>query len=158
MKHRNWIFLSGFIWFSIGLWLLYKGLRLISEAVIQPGSLSVKLEPVFGNAQQAGAFLVGIGLLVGLLKGRFVLIKTVRKVVSRICSLPLPIRLKDAYSRSYWILLGSMFALGMAFRFLPLPVDVRGTIDVAIGSALIQGALFYFKEAIYGTGFPAQSR
>ncbi len=133
MKHRGWVALSGFTWFFIGAFLLYKGLHLISQAAFQPDSL----------CQQLG----------------FVLSKTVRRVVTRISSLPLPIRLKDAYSPAYWILIASMMALGMLFRFLPIPLDIRGIIDVAIGSALINGAMLYFRasRSIYGIDSPAQS-
>lgn len=147
MAHRSWIAISGFLWFFIGTFLLYKGLHLITEAAFQPDSLCAKWERVFGSPQQAATAFIAIGLIAGFLKGRFVLAKTVRRVVNRIALLPLPIRLRDAYSRSYWILIGSMVALGMSFRFLPIPIDVRGTIDIAIGSALINGAMLYFRAA-----------
>lgn len=159
MKHRSWIALSGFVWFFIGTFLLYKGIQLITQAAFQADSLCSKLQKTFGTPQQAATIFIAIGLAVGFFKGRFVLAKTVRRVVLRIAQLPLPIRLKDAYSPSYWILIGSMVALGMTFRFLPIPIDIRGTIDIAIGSALINGALLYFRAArfIYDTGSPSQS-
>lgn len=159
MKHRAWIAFSGFIWFFIGAFLLYKGLHLITQAAFDPLSMCSRLSSVFGTAQQAATVFIALGLIIGFFKGRFVLSKTVRRVVSRINALPLPIRLKDAYSPSYWILISSMMALGMVFRFLPIPVDVRGTIDVAIGSALINGAMLYFRacKTIYGTDSRAQS-
>lgn len=144
MKHRGWIALSGVTWFVIGTFLLYKGLRLINEAIHQDDL----------SHRAANAF-IGIGLLVGFFKGRFVLVKTVRRVVSRITSLPLPIQFKDAYSPSYWILIASMMALGMIFRFLPIATEIRGTIDIAIGSALINGALLYLRA--YGSHSLAQS-
>lgn len=137
MTHRTWIAISGFLWFFIGTFLLYKGLHLVVDSAS-----------------------LGIGLVIGFIKGRFVLAKTVRRVVGRIAALPLPIRLKDAYSKSYWILIGSMVVLGMSFRFLPISVGARGIIDVAIGSALINGALLYFRaaRATYGNDSPAQSQ
>lgn len=129
----------------MGTFLLYKGLHLITQAAFQPDSLCARMQGFFGSPQQAATALIAIGLVVGFFKGRFVLVKTVRRVVVRIALLPLPIRFKDAYSKSYWILIGSMVALGMSFRFLPIPIDIRGTIDIAIGSALIHGALLYFR-------------
>ncbi len=149
MKHRGWIVLSGFLWFLIGAFLLCKGLQYITAAIFQTESLCYRMQGIFGSAQRGATALIAIGLFVGFLKGRFVLVKTVRRVVNRIAALPLPIRLKDAYSRSYWILIGSMMALGMSFRFLPMPIDLRGTIDVAIGSALINGAMLYFRSSAY---------
>ncbi|OGN63431.1 MAG: hypothetical protein A3E80_04260 [Chlamydiae bacterium RIFCSPHIGHO2_12_FULL_49_9] len=131
MKHRSWIALSGFLWFSIGGSLLYKGLKFISQ----------------GPSQETGTMLIALGLAIGFLKGRFVLSKTVARVSNRIAALPLPIRFRDAFSKSYWILIGSMMALGILFRFLPIPIEVRGLIDVAIGSALINGSMLYFRAS-----------
>lgn len=147
MKHRSWIAFSGILWFMIGVSLLYKGLNFISIAAFQADSLCFRIKDTFGGTQNSALFLIGLGLFVGFMKGRFVLVKTVRRVVGRIASLPVPIRFKDAYSKSYWILIGSMVALGMTFRFLPIPIDLRGTVDVAIGSALINGAMLYFRAA-----------
>lgn len=153
MKHRGWIAISGFLWFFIGTFLLYKGLHLITEAAFQADSLCFKMQGMCGTAQRAATIFIAMGLFIGFFKGRFVLAKTVRRVVARIAALPLPIRFKDAYSLSYWVLIASMMALGMIFRFLPIPIDIRGTIDVAIGSALINGAMLYFRsaKAIYET-------
>ena len=147
MKHRSWIVFSGFLWFAIGMLLLYKGLRFLSEfALSQSSSFSFQIR-------------LAVALLIGFIKGRFVLAKTVRRVVARIASLPLPISLMQAYSPSYWVLIASMGALGALFRFLPIPIDIRGMIDVAIGSALIHGAMLYFRASTstYGSGSLAKS-
>lgn len=151
MKHRAYIAFSGFLWFISGVMLLYKGLHLISGAAFQADSLCAawcaKWQGFFGTPQQAGTVFIGIGLLLGFIKGRFVLSKSVGRVVSRIASLPPHFRFVDAYSRSYWILIACMVGLGMSFRFLPIPVDLRGTVDVAIGSALVNGAMLFFRAA-----------
>jgi hypothetical protein len=147
MKHKGWIFFSGFVWFTVGLFLLYKGLRFISEGTVLSGSISDRFQGVFGSQQQTGTGLIAIGLLIGFVKGRFVLSKTVNRVVGRIRHLALPIRASQVYAPSYWILISSMVLLGMVIRFLPIPVDARGLIDVAIGSALINGAMLYFRVA-----------
>lgn len=125
----------------------------MAEAPFQTDSLCHQT----GTPQKTAAFFIATGLLIGFFKARFVLIKTVRRVVARIAALPLPIPFKQVYGPTYWILLGSMMALGMVFRFLPIPIDVRGTIDVAIGSALLNGALFYFRAARLAEG-PAPKR
>lgn len=147
MKHRSWIALSGVLWFAIGMFLLYKGLHFISDARNIPNSLCVRFQDVFGSPSQAGTVLMFIALMVGFAKGRFVLAKTVQRVVRRIQSLPLPIRFSQVYTPAYWMLIGGMVMLGMVFRFLPIPIDARGFIDVAIGSALINGAMLYFRAA-----------
>lgn len=147
MKHRAWIAFSGFVWLAIGTYLLYKGLRLISEATLSSASLCFHLKDVFGTSQQVGVFLIAMGLLIGFLKGRFVLSRTVHRISMRIANLSLPIRFADVYPSSYWILIVSMIALGVSLRFLPILIDVRGLIDVAIGSALVNGSMLYFRFA-----------
>lgn len=141
MKHRGWIIFSGLLWLAIGSRLLYKGLQFLSVAPKEKATL-----------------LLIIGLLIGFFKGRFVLVKSIRKTVLRIVSLPLPIRVSNVYVPSYYILILGMMGLGIALRFLPLSSEIRGMIDVAIGSALLNGALLYFRYAkSYGKSSPSQS-
>ncbi len=144
MKHRDWIICSGGLWFAVGIMLMYKGLRLISDAQVDPGSLSMRMSE---SSSHVGNMIIFLALIVGFAKGRFVFSKTVQRVVSRIRSLPLPIRISEVYTKSYWILIGSMMMLGMVFRFLPIPIDVRGFIDLAVGSALTNGAMLYFRAS-----------
>ncbi len=147
MKHRGWIALSGFVWMGMGILLLYKGLSFISHAVVLENSLCQRWSHIFGSPSQVGTAILAAGLLIGFLKGRFVFSKTVSRVVQRIVSLSLPIRFSQVYGRSYWILIGGMMGLGMLMRFLPIPLDLRGLIDVAIGSALMNGSMLYFRFA-----------
>jgi len=155
MTHRKWIAVSGAVWLAVGSFLLFKGLHLISDGTVSPGSLCSRLSGVFGTPQQAGAALIAAGLFIGFMKGRFVLSKTVKRVSLRILAQPLPIRFSSVYAPSYWILIGSMVALGLAMRFLPIQADLRGLIDVAIGSALINGAMLYFRAARGGLRVPS---
>ncbi|MDE3046378.1 MAG: hypothetical protein KGJ02_07025 [Verrucomicrobiota bacterium] len=127
--HKKWIYFSGLIWALAGFSLLYKGLSILGKQV-DPNTAS---------------WWMAAGLLVGFIKGRFVLAKTVRRMCQRIASLAVPISVKDVYPKSYWILLGSMMLLGFALRLVPL--EWRGFIDVAVGSALLHGALLYVKAA-----------
>lgn len=127
MNHRAWIFVSGVVWAFAGALLLYKGLGFLELSRDEAGT----------------KWLMGAALLVGLLKGRFVLSKTAKRLVDRIASLPAPISARSVYPKSYWILLGSMVAMGMALKFAP--TVWRGAIDVAIGAALLNGAMYYFK-------------
>jgi hypothetical protein len=129
MNVRRWIALSGFIWAAVGLMLLYKGLQFLSAVP---------------DRDKATWFIAG-GLLVGFIKGRFVLSKTVRRISDRIASLPQPIRFADVYPKSYWLLLAAMMGVGLLMRFVPL--EWRGLVDVAVGSALINGAMLYFRAA-----------
>ena len=130
---KTFINLSGLVWLAIGVFLLRKGLSLITAAQME--------------GDQAAIILITAGLLIGFVKGRFVLSKTVKRVVARILSLPEPIRFSQVYSASYYVLIGGMILLGISMRWIPIPQEVRGTIDVAIGAALMNGAVLYFRAA-----------
>lgn len=132
------------MWLGVGGMLLYKGIRLISAGTLDPTSLS----HFWASPQQGAAVLMALSFMVGYLKGFFILPKTVKRVVNRIRSLPEPIHWAKAYPRSYWALLGGMVILGGLVRFLPIPIDLRGAIDLAVGSALIRGSLLYFRVVL----------
>ena len=149
MNARKWIIISGLTWLVVGYMLMVKGLKwIIQSMTVEPAALIQWLSKLAGSPSQGALALICIALLIGFIKGRMVLSKTVQRVVSRLRSLPASIRLSEAYDRRYVILLGSMMLLGLLFRFLPIGPDIRGGIDVAIGSALINGAMLYFREAI----------
>ncbi|EKE08236.1 MAG: hypothetical protein ACD_17C00271G0002 [uncultured bacterium] len=147
MSHRGWIVFSGYLWFFIGSFLLYKGLVFITSAAFESGSTCARLSQVFGSQDRAATALIGMSLLAGFFKGRFVLVKTVKRVIKRLLTFEGTIQIKDAYAPSYWALIGMMVLLGMAVKYLPIPMLVRGMVDVTVGSALINGALIYFKAA-----------
>jgi hypothetical protein len=129
MKKKNWVIVSGAIWAVIGVWLLYKGLNFLS------------LSPDRSRA----SWLIGAALLVGFIKGRFVLAKTVQRIVAHIASAPEPVRFASVYPKSYFILLAGMMCLGFFLRLVP--IEWRGFIDVAVGSALMNGAMLYFRAS-----------
>lgn len=87
-----------------------------------------------------------LGLMIGWAKGRWVLSKTARRMISRIPHLPQPIRIQDALPLSYLALIGVMTGLSMALRWLP--GDLRGLIDLAIGTALLFASFATCDKAI----------
>lgn len=146
------IVLSGLVWFGIGIYLLQLGLNLLLTGVQADLSTSGypllrALAPYVGGVEAAILALVVVALLIGYFKGRYVLGKSARRGVERIRSFSDPVPLKNIYSAKYYILLGSMVALGISIKYLGLSNDVRGFIDAAIGAALINGAMVYFKLA-----------
>ena len=125
------------------MWLLYKGMHLIAA-----GAFGHELKHSWASRFFGGAGgVVSVGVFVGFCKGRFVLSKTAKRVCLRILSLESPIRFKQVYGLSYALLILGMMGIGMGLRFLPIPMDLRGMIDVAVGSALITGSMFYFRTA-----------
>lgn len=150
VSHTTLIALSGLTWLIVGGFLFTLGLNFIVESLLQENlhrnyPLLNSLAPWVGGLDPAALVLIGSGAILGFFKARFIFSKTVNSTLSRILSLPNPSSLGLIYTKKYYILLGSMIFLGFLVRFTPN--DIRGLIDVTIGSALISGALLYFKAA-----------
>ena len=149
--HKTLIRISGGVWLAAGALLLNKGLRLLMEVAkpLTPESaispLFDLMNPLFGGMENTAICAISVALIVGFFKGRYVLIKSAHRVVSRIRSFPEPAPLQALYSKPYLLLLSLMMLIGLGIRFLGVPNDIRGVIDVAIGSALINGAGIYFR-------------
>jgi hypothetical protein len=148
-NHKTLIIIAGSIWFAIGAFLLNMGLRFLVESGSQlhaPLPLLSFFAPLIGGFQQASLFLIVLGMLIGFFKARYVLKRSVDRMVNRINSFPEPILITQIYNLPYYILLGSMILLGVSIKYLGVPYDIRGMIDVAIGAALINGAMLYFRK------------
>lgn len=151
VSHSMLVFLSGLIWLGVGCFLLPLGVNFVVEAMLKenfatlPHPIFSLLAPYVGGIDPAAVLLVACALLVGFVKGRFLFPKTIQRSVNRILALPNPARLSKIYSWRYYLLLGVMAGLGVMTRYLPL--DIRGGIDIAVGTALIIGAMFYFRQA-----------
>lgn len=146
LNHSKLIIISGLVWFAIGSGLLYQGLFLLTEASKTGGLFSNWLQPYFGGLDEAIIALMCGALVIGFFKGRMVLGKSARAGIERIRAMAEPVALTSIYSAKYYILIGTMVLLGMSIKWMGLPNDVRGFVDVAIGSALINGAMFYFRS------------
>ncbi len=131
--------------YSIASWAQFYCRGSLKENASQPHPILNFLSRYVGNLDSAALIWIAVALFVGFIKGRHVLSKSVNRSVQRILALPNPTNLMKIYTTSYYFLLGSMVLLGMLIRFAPQ--DVRGGIDIAVGSALINGALLYFRQA-----------
>ncbi|MFN0065051.1 MAG: hypothetical protein ACKVOH_02305 [Chlamydiales bacterium] len=154
VRHRTLILMAGLVWFFVGIFLLSMGIHLIQKMVSHPGLLFQKngfslvrlLTPVLQNRGNVTTSLIICGLGIGYFKGRYVLGRTVKRQTKRIFSLPEPSHIKNIYSVGLYMLIAGMMSLGILMRFLPITPDTRGWVDVAIGTALITGALQYFRH------------
>jgi len=93
--------------------------------------------------------MVGVAILLGALKGKFVFRKIVIKNIARIVGLS-PHKTKICVFAfqaiaSYLIAL-FMIALGIALRMSPIPRDWLAWLYVLIGVALLRGAYEYFQS------------
>lgn len=147
LSHASLIFISGLIWLAVGVFLLQIGLRLLLDPSLHEGSYPILefFQSFLGKGQESAIVLIALCLYIGFLKGKHVLGKSARKGVERIRSFSNPTGIQNIYSAKYYILLGVMIALGVSIKYLGLPNDVRGAVDVIIGAALINGAVLYFR-------------
>lgn len=137
------------------------GIRFLSEST-QALTVSHSQYPLMrffagyaGGMEEGALILIAVSLLIGSLKGKYILGKSAKQGVARILSLPNPSSLKNIYSKKYYFLLGGMIALGISMKYIGLSPDIRGFVDVAIGSALINGAVSYFRMAFAKEHKPA---
>ena len=152
LSHSKLMMISGLVWFGIGVYLLQLGLNLLIGGLQNSDASShypllKTLAPYAGSIEAAILVLVVVALFIGYFKGRYVLGKSAQKGADRIRSFPNPAPLQHIYSPKYYLLLGGMVALGISIKYLGLSNDVRGLIDAIIGSALINGAMIYFRLA-----------
>ncbi|GAB4236727.1 MAG: hypothetical protein Tsb0021_16530 [Chlamydiales bacterium] len=152
MKHKQSaaIFLSGLVWLVVGIYLLTLGLELVFKSI---QTTNENQSPVldffssFFHKEWIGIAFIAIALIVGYYKGRYILSKSALRISNRILLLSKPLNPAHIYPWTYYLLVGGMILLGMSFKFLGFPNDVRGIVDITIGAALINGALAYFKIA-----------
>lgn len=150
VSHATLIALSGMVWLAVGCFLLPLGLNFVVEALLKenaalPHPVLNFLSPYVGGLDQAALVWIALMLFIGFLKGRSVFAKSVKRSVNRIFTLPNPVSISKIYTPAYYLLLGSMVLLGVLVRYTTL--DIRGGVDIAIGSALINGAMLYFRAA-----------
>jgi hypothetical protein len=149
VSHSTLVYISGAIWLAVGFFLLQLGLRLMlaPSNLLESSSVPLlsSLKTMAGGIYEAAVALIAISLFIGFLKGKHILRKSARQGVERIRTLPNPTELYYIYNAKYYILLAIMIGLGASMRFLGIPNDIRGGVDIAIGAALINGAVEYFK-------------
>jgi hypothetical protein len=150
VSHQTLIIISGAIWFAVGVFLLTLGLGFLVEGMRSQAPSSTPfitlLAPYFGGLEQAVVIIIALALYIGYLKGRYVLGKSAKRGIDRIHTLENPSSLAKIYSAKYYILLAVMIGLGISMKFFGLSTDIRGAIDVVVGSALINGGMLYFRS------------
>lgn len=154
LRHSHAILFSGFLWMGVGILLLTKGIQYLVVAgneVLNGSHQGFSLIRIFGkmgsHPDTGAIILISLALILGFFKGRVILKKSVNRVVERIRSFPSPIPVKNMYTKGYLMLIGGMMLLGMVFKVLPLPLEIKGFIDFTIGTALINGAMLYYRAA-----------
>ncbi len=143
-KHYTLFFLT-LCWLGAGLFLVVKGTALLSAAA--KGGYAPLLEglaPIASQKEVAAALLIALGLGVGFFKAKKVLKPLATKNSTALQTgetTPKAVLIRTA------ILVGLMMGLGMGIRYLGVPGDLRGTILIAVGFALLQGGAVYMRFA-----------
>jgi hypothetical protein len=131
-KRTNLVKTAGFIWMLVGLFLIIRGLTIISILDLYTISLS----------------LIAVGI--GYLKARFIFYKIISNNINRIKQLA-PEKEKVCIFafqaiQSYLIVF-LMILLGWILRISPLGTNILSFIYILIGFALSISSIKYFKSA-----------
>lgn len=150
------ILLCGATTFTVGLFLMRFGLILLFGAVQSTKNDEALSYPLLEFAHkmapslELGALiLIVLAIVVGILKGRTVIAKSVRRNIARILALPSPALFARFYPLSFYPLIFVMALMGYLLRTSGTPPDIIGVVYVAIGSALIQGASILIKAGLF---------
>ncbi|HRD55370.1 MAG TPA: hypothetical protein PLC42_03130 [Parachlamydiaceae bacterium] len=154
LRRKSLVAISGAIWLFAGALLMWKGINYLIDAsqnaAFNGYPLIKWLSPYFSSIESLLLLLAAFALLIGFCKGKFILAKSAKRVMGRINNLSDPAPISKMYSLQYCLLLGAMIFLGISMKYLGIPEDVRGVVDVAVGASLINGSMHYFR-AIYDT-------
>lgn len=147
------ITLAGFLWFVLGITLLTKGLYLMILTAHLSGEKAGPILNVFmyaftGGIVPAALTILLLGVVLGIMKGRWALGRAATLLVRRIYPMRGKIHVAKLYRIHDYLLIVGIIALSRLLNWIEVPNDVHSLIDIAVGSALINGAMVYFRYAI----------
>ncbi len=142
---------------------VYAGLWVFAAALLMVRAIPYLEELARGRGVNSGPLALGISigtaLVIGYVKGRFVLRKAARKAVARLAQQGDTAPLRTVFPTKLVVLVASMMALGLALRSAPYPEGVKywlvGILYPGIGMALLWGAwelLVYVPGPMEGHG------
>lgn len=149
-KHRSLMRISSSVWLTIGALLFFVGFSLVLKIPhLPPTSHSSSLKALlsFGSPENICIALIAFGLLIGYFKGQYALAKSAKRMASRLQAAPNPASLGTLFSPGYRLLVLGMMSLGMSMQFFGVPPEIRGFIDIAVGTGLIQGGVISLRLA-----------
>ena len=129
---------AGFIWIVVGLFLIYRGSGLYQLAAQEQNS-----------GLKAIIISLLLGIILGIIKGKFVLSKTARKNRNRIDQLTLPLKIHNIFSGPFYGFIVGMMALGFLLRTFNTYLGgyvVVAAIYCGVGMALIAASYVYWKN------------
>lgn len=136
MNKNSLTTIAGGLWCVIGLFLIFRGFGLYQLAGQEQHSTQVAI-----------ILSVITAIMIGLVKGRFVLSKTARKNKARIHGLEDPVQIHQIFSKPYYFLIPMMMGLGVLLRSYNEYLGgyvVVAAIYCGIGMALIISSRTYW--------------
>ena len=138
MGKQRLLQVAGLIWIIVGLFLIYRSSDLYNLAVIEQNT-------------SKGTLIISVilGVVIGIIKGKFVLSKTALRNRNRINQLVPPIRIHQIFSGAFYGLIAGMMALGFLLREFNAYLGgyvVVASIYCGIGMALIAASSVYWKN------------
>ena len=138
MGKQRLLQIAGLIWVIVGLFLIYRGSGLYNLAVIEQNT-----------SKETLIISIILGVVIGILKGKFVLSKTALRNRNRINQLVPPLRIHQVFSGPFYGFIAGMMILGFLLRefngYLGGYVVVA-SIYCGIGMALIAASSVYWKN------------
>ena len=138
MDKQRLLQVAGLIWIIVGLFLIYRGSGLYNLAVIEQNT-----------SKETLIISVILGVVIGILKGKFVLSKTALRNRNRINQLVPPISIHQIFSGAFYGLIAGMVVLGFLLREFNAYLGgyvVVASIYCGIGMALIAASSVYWKN------------
>ena len=138
MDKQRLLQVAGLIWIIVGLFLIYRGSGLYNLAVIEQNT-----------SKETLIISVILGVVIGILKGKFVLSKTALRNRNRINQLVPPLSIHHIFSGSFYVLIAGMMILGFLLREFNAYLGgyvVVASIYCGIGMALIAASSVYWKN------------
>lgn len=139
MNKNNLFAIAGGVWVLVGLFLIFRGMHLYQLAVSEQHT-----------SQNAIIFSCIAGLLIGGIKGKFILSKTARKNISRIDNLVVPLKAYHVFSKPFYIFIVCMMGFGFLLRHMNTYLGgyvVVAAIYCGIGMALVVSSRTYWRTA-----------
>ena len=138
MDKQRLLQIAGFIWIIVGLFLIYRGSGLYNLAVIEQNT-----------GKETLIISVMLGVVLGILKGKFVLSKTALRNRNRINQLVPPLSIHHVFSGPFYGFIAGMMILGFLLREFNAYIGgyvVVASIYCGIGMALIAASSVYWEK------------
>lgn len=116
---RTRLLTAAIVWATVGFFLTAKGVYLSRE-----GSLAIVVPVIL------------TGLLLGMVKGRFILDRVAAKIILHIGAKPTRACLGGLFSVRNWLLIAVMIIFGRTLSVLPIEAGIKTGLYVMVGSAL----------------------